>query len=204
MILVLFFIITILILMLIFFSYIKVDLDDIYISNIPKFNYSFRIKFGIYLFNKIKILGFTVNDKELKKSRWINKIKLKMKNEPMDISVNEIIKLIKKAKINLDMFNTKIKIGTEDVILTSAIVGIVASSIGIVLGKLIKHYEDDKYMYEILPVFNNKNIFDMKLNCIINTKLVHIIYVIYMFSKKRSENKYERTSNRRSYDYSYE
>lgn len=204
MILVLFLFIALLILILLFISYIRIDFDDIYVSNIPKFHYDFRIKIGIYIFNKIKIFGFTINKEKLKKNKLIGKFEKRMKKEQIDISFSEIMNIIKKMHINLDKFNTEIKLGTEDVILTSVIVGIVASSIGIILGRLIKHYEEGKYGYEILPYYNRKNIFDMKLNCIINTKLVHIIYVIYMFSKKRSENKYERTSNRRAYDYSYE
>ena len=201
MILVLFFIIF---LILIFFCYIKIEFQNVYISNIPKFHYDFKIKFGIYILKKIQIFGFEITKEKLKNSKLSNKIKSKIKNQKMDISIPEIMKIIKKLNISLDKFQTRIKLGTEDVILTSVFVGIIASSLGIVLGKFIKNYEEEKYKYEILPVYNTKNTFDMELNCIINTKLAHIIYVIYIFSKKRSENKYGRASNRRSYDYSYE
>lgn len=201
MILVLFFIIF---LILIFFSYIKIEFQNVYISNIPKFRYDFKIKFGIYILKKVKIFGFEITNEKLKNSKLSNKIKSRIKNQKMDISIPEIIKIIRKLNISLDKFQTRIKLGTEDVILTSIFVGIIASSIGIILGKIIKHYEEKKYKYEISPVYNTKNIFDMELNCIINTKLAHIIYVIYIFSKKRSGNKNERTSNRGAYDYGYE
>ena len=106
--------------------------------------------------------------------------------------------------MELEFFKTNIKIGTEDIIFTSFIVTILSSLLGIGLAKAIKKYTENKFYYSILPVYGKNNMLDIDLNCIINVKLVHIIYVIYMFSKKRSEKKYERTSNRRSYDYSYE
>lgn len=205
MILVLFFCIVILLIIVIMFSYIKINCNSLYISNIPEFKYYFSINIGLYVFGKIKILGFTLTKEKLQQSKIMRKLKYKLEKDNVDFKLNsKDIKLIKKSDINLEKIDTKIKIGTEDVILTSAIVGILASVIGIVLGRIISNYEEEKYKYVILPYYTQKNIFEMELNGIISVKLVHIIYVIYMFSKKRSENKYERTSNRRPYDYSYE
>ncbi len=57
----------------------------------------------------------------------------------------------------------------------------------------------------MLPIYEDKNRIKLILNCIIQVKLVHIISIIYYVVKKRKEKrKYERASNRRSYDYSYE
>ena len=127
-----------------------------------------------------------------------------MKTEKIDLSFSDGLEIIKKSKIELEFFKTNIKIGTEDIIFTSFIVTILSSLLGIGLAKAIKKYTENKFYYSILPVYGKNNMLDIDLNCIINVKLVHIIYVIYMFSKKRSEKKYERTSNRGSYDYSYE
>ena len=190
---------------LIFATYIKIDCSNLYVSNIPEFQYDFTIKIGLYLFNKIKIFGVTINKEKFKNRKIFKMLKQQLRNNKLDISLkSEDMDIFKKSHINLEQVNAKIQIGTEDVILTSAIVGILASAIGIVLGQVIKKYEEGKYRYVILPYYNRKNIFQAELNCIIYVKLVHIIYVIYMLSKKRSENKHERTSNRRSYDYSYE
>ena len=190
---------------LIFATSIKIDCSNLYVSNIPEFQYDFTIKIGLYLFNKIKIFGVTINKEKFKNRKIFKMLKQQLRNNKLDISLkSEDMDIFKKSHINLEQVNAKIQIGTEDVILTSAIVGILASAIGIVLGQVIKKYEEGKYRYVILPYYNRKNIFQAELNCIIYVKLVHIIYVIYMLSKKRSENKHERTSNRRSYDYSYE
>ena len=204
MILVLFLFALLILITFIFFTYIKAEFADVYISNIPTFHYEFKIKIGVYLFGKIKIFSFNLNKEKLRKSKLINKMETKMKEEKLGVSLRDSIKILKDAKFNLQKFHAQINLGTEDVIITSALVGFISSIIGIILGRVIKHYDDKKYKYIILPNYTKKNIFEMRLNCIINAKLVHIIYVIYMFSKKRSENEYERTSNRRAYDYSYE
>ena len=199
------FLFIVLTILLIFATYIKLDCTKLYVSNIPEFHYDFTVNVGLYLFNKIKILGVTVNKEKFKNRKIFEILKQQVKENKIDISLkSEDMDIFKKSHINLEQIDTKIQIGTEDVIITSAIVGVLASTIGIVLGQVIKKYEEGKYRYVILPYYNRKNIFQLELNCIIYVRLVHIIYVIYMLSKKRSENKNEWTSNRRSYDYSYE
>lgn len=120
--LVLFFIV-VLIVLVVSCGYIRIYLDDVYITNIPVFKYEFKIKIGIYLFKRIRILGITINKKKIKKSKIIKRISKKLETENIDIPFLDMIDIIKKVKLNLIEFNTDIKIGTEDVILTSAIVG---------------------------------------------------------------------------------
>ena len=191
--------------LLIFVTYMKLDCTKLYVSNIPEFHYEFTVNVGLYLFNKIKILGVTVNKEKLKDRRIFEILKQQLKDNKLNISLkSEDMDIFKKSHINLEKIDTKIQIGTEDVIITSAIVGILASAIGIALGKVIKRYEEGKYRYVILPYYNSKNTFQAELNCRIYVKLVHIIYVIYMLSKKMNENKHERTFPKNTYDYSYE
>lgn len=190
--------------LIIFCSYIKIELKDASISNIPIFHYNFRLSVKVYLFKKIKIFSIKMDSKKLIKNKLVQKIQAKMKNEKMNVSLTEGMEIVKKSNIELETFIANIKIGTEDVIFTSFIVTILSSILGIGLAKLIRKYNENKFCYLVIPVYGKNNMIDVDLNCIINVKLVHIIYVIYMFSKKRSEKKYERTSNRRTYDYSYE
>ena len=172
-------------------------------------DYSFFIE--LYFLDKIKIFSLMINPEKLeklnKKMNLETKIKQvnfsKIKNELPN--KNEIKELVKKLKIKLDEFHLILQIGTEDVIITSAIVTGIASILGIILAKLIKNYNDEKYRYEIMPVYKNKNMVKLSFDCIIKVKMIHIINIIYTLVSKRKEKiKYERTSNRRSYDYSYE
>lgn len=120
-------------------------------------------------------------------------------------SRKELKEAVKKLQINLDEFHLNLQIGTRDVIITSAIVAVIASALGIILAKVIKNYDDQKYRYKIIPVYKNKNMVNLSFDCIIKVKMIHIISIIYTLVSKRKEKiKYERTSNRRSYDYSYE
>lgn len=67
----------------------------------------------------------------------------------------------------------------------------------------MRNVDPNKTEFRIIPLYNFGNSIKFNLNCIISVKIVHIIYVIYILLKTR-RRKNERTSNRRSYDYSYE
>ena len=209
-----FFIILFLILciLLITFSTIKINIQKLNFNNEEvnsALDYSFFIE--LYFLDKIKIFSLMINPEKLeklnKKMNLETKIKQvnfsKIKNELPN--KNEIKELVKKLKIKLDEFHLILQIGTEDVIITSAIVTGIASILGIILAKLIKNYNDEKYRYEIMPVYKNKNMVKLSFDCIIKVKMIHIINIIYTLVSKRKEKiKYERTSNRRAYDYGYE
>ena len=105
-------------------------------------------------------------------------------------------------------FKLKLKIGLGDVIFTTFMIPIISSIISCVLNKgsinLYKKNSKQKYYFKIDPEYN-KIAVKLKLNCIINVKMVHIINIIYaLIIKKRRSDKYERTSYRRSYGYSHE
>ena len=111
----------------------------------------------------------------------------------------------KRLKIKLEEFHFVLELGTKDVLITSAMIAFLSSVLGIAIARVIKKYQEEKYEYKMIPVYQNKNIINLNLNCIIQVKMVHIICIIFTLLRKRKEKqKHERTSNRRSYDYSYE
>lgn len=197
---------------LIVFSTIKIDIQKLNFNNekiVDKLEYCFFIE--LYFLDKIKFFSLMFNKEKIQKLNQKMNIETKIK----DIDFNkvksdlpsrkELKEAVKKLQINLDEFHLNLQIGTRDVIITSAIVTGIASALGIILAKVIKNYDDQKYRYEIIPVYKNKNMVNLSFNCIIKVKMIHIISIIYTLVSKRKEKiKYERTSNRRSYDYSYE
>lgn len=207
-----FFIILFLILGILLFilSTIRIDVQEFKFNNQKKenkCNYSFFI--DLYFLDKIKIFSLMFNKEKVQKLNQKmdlqNKIKdVDFKKVKRDLpSKKEIKQLVEKLKIKLEEFHLILQIGTEDVIITSAIVTGIASILGIILAKLIKNYKKEKYRYEIIPVY--KNMVNLSFDCIIKVKMIHIISIIYKLASIRKEKiKYERTSNRRSYDYSYE
>lgn len=178
--------------------------------NKGKLTYNYEIYIELLFLNKMKIFSGRIDKEKVKKLN--SKMDLKKKVQNVDFKKmkkempkkEELKQIFNKLDIELSKINLKLELGTEDVIITSAIITILASAIGIGLAKVIKKYEKEKYNYEIYPIYQNKNLIKLHLNCIIKVKVVHIISIIYLLLKKRRVDKHERTSNRRSYDYSYE
>ena len=189
--------------LLITFSTIRIQVENFEASNIenmkkPK---NYKIKIALYLFNKIKWIWISLDDKKIQKisqkSKW-NEVDIKKYVDVKDI------KLVKKLSPKISFFNLKVKLGTFDILTTTYLVAILSTFIAVLLPYTIKKYKKENYYYEILPVYSDKNLYEIKLNCIIEEKMVHIISIVYALLKKRRVDKNERTSNRRSYAYGHE
>ena len=198
------FILIILSIILIIFSTIKLNIANISFNNFEngikkkKIDKEFLVYIELYVFGKIKVMKIKVTDRMLKKLH----VQENMKDIKKDVEVAKKVKLpeiIKALKIKFDKINFEAQIGTEELFLTVFLVAIISSLFGIVL----KNCEYKNINYKIMPLYQFGNTINFRLNCIINVKMVHIIYVIYILLKK-GMIKNERTSNRRSYDYSYE
>lgn len=170
-----------------------------------KISKDYQLKISFNLFGKLKWIGICLNNKKIEKisnkMKWqsIDLEKMEQNFEPEDL------KQVKKLQPELSYFYLESKIGVEDVIATSFLVTIISSIISILLPHMVKKYEKDKYHYKIVPLYINKNVYEIKFDCIIEMKMVHIINILYYFLKKRrGENHEQRASNRRSYGYSYE
>ena len=100
---------------------------------------------------------------------------------------------------SLKKINLSINIGTENASLTALLVAIISSITGIVFRKSI--IDSKKQSFRIVPVYINKNLINIAVSGIFEIKMIHIINVL---NKKEGVKKNERTSNRRTYDYSYE
>lgn len=206
-------ILIILFILLLLLSTIKINIEKLYISNIDNdikkdrgWKKEFVFYLELYLFNKIRLIRINLNEKKLKKLNIDKKIKQldKFEFDKKDILNKENLLLLKKLHVNLAKFHLNIKIGTEDAILTSISVAVISALLGIVLGNVIKEYDSELHFFKIDPIYINTNVIKIDLKSILNINMVHIIHVIYMLLKKRRVYKNERTSNRRSYDYSYE
>ena len=86
--------------------------------------------------------------------------------------------------------------------LTALLVAIISSITGIVFRKSI--IDSKKQSFRIVPVYINKNLINIAVSGIFEIKMIHIINIMYVLNKKEGVKKNERTSNRRTYDYSYE
>ncbi len=197
----------------ILFSTLNIRVEKLYFSNqsLEKLKWNYFIVLELSLFSMIKAIKLRIDPKRvekiLKKRNIKEKVKeINFKQIKQDLpDKEEQVKLMKRLKIKLEEFHFVLELGTKDVLITSAMIAFLSSVLGIAIARVIKKYQEEKYEYKMIPVYQNKNIINLNLNCIIQVKMVHIICIIFTLLRKRKEKqKHERTSNRRSYDYSYE
>lgn len=195
------------ILFILAFSHIKIVACNIKLhfpkTNNRNLNENYKVTITLYILKKIPILKLDITKTKLEKLEIKNKLKdleIKIINDRNNFDL-ETIKISKKLQPRIEGLNLKIIIGTEDAAITSYIVAIMSSSIGILLKNSLQNRSNS---FTVTPIYINKNLFKLELNCIIKVKMIHIIYIIYILNKKRRDEKNERTSNRKSYGYSYE
>lgn len=201
--LVLTFLILIAVFIIIVLSTIKFEIVDFELSNIiqitPK---NYKIKLSFYLFGKIKLFSFKLN------SERARKMYSKMNIEKFDIEKGrklltiKNINILKKLNTRLDYLDLELDLGLEDAIFTTELITLISTVISNILPHIISKYIPNKYRYKIMPIYINKNAYYIKLNCIFQLKIVHIINIIYIYLKKGKSDKNEWTSNRRFDDFS--
>ena len=153
-------------------SRIGIDIENLIINTEKpkgqKINKESKIYVYLLIFGKIKLFK-----KDAKKMKQPN---LKLENKNIDLGLiffrkKEIKINYKELLQNIDIDVKKIdlnaQIGTQDAALTAILVGILSSLLGIILKKT---------KYQINPVYVNKNILTVKIECIISIYLMQYIY----------------------------
>ena len=214
------FIFILLLLFIVYFSHLKLNIYYFSKSNTENLKYFFSI--GLYFFNKIPILKIKIDNKKvnnLYKHHLLKKINIK-DVEKFAQNRKPNLKDIKKLDMKIEKLDLKLKLGIDDVILNSYLIAFISIILSNILPFFTKSNKNIKYSilpeynnnpdYEHNPVFelnlldsyykHNKNYYKINLIGIFSIKIVNIISII----KKGRIDKSERTSNRRSYDYSYE
>ena len=191
---------------LILTSTIRIEIENFKMSNIKKIQEKeYIVYLSLYLGNKVKWFSLKLNSGKLKKIYVKMKLdKLDLKKIEKDLKLDDF-KIIKKMKLKLTHFDLKMKLGVESPVITAFLVSIISLSISILLPYLASELKENIYKYIVERIYQNKNLYKIQFNCIIQAKMVHIISAIYMYLKKGRSDVHERTtSNRRSYGYSYE
>ena len=175
-----------------------------------RLNDRYEIIIRLKIFGNMPILKLTINENRLSKIQQSWKMTEKVKQLEKDILQNrnqfdiEAIKVLKEFSKNICIkhLNLRIEIGTENAFLTSILVAFFSSALAISFSRI--HVKENNIVYKIEPVYRNENSIKIEISGIFQIKLIHIINTIYVLNKKGGRKKHERTSNRRSYDYSYE
>lgn len=195
-------------LLIIVFSKIRIDVKKFeYCSaNKKHINPNYYLQLSWIILSKIPIIKIKLNKHTVKKLKLKDKfvdIDVKMWEERKKID-KETISIIKKIDFAIRKLKLKIDIGTENSAITSLLIPIVSTVISFLLRNKMKTKEEQTYIVQ--PIYNNQNYLNITISGIFEIKMNHIINVVYLLSRKKKKGvkKYERTSNRRSYDYSYE
>lgn len=194
------------IIILIIASTLHIQIKNLSVSNMePKNTNEYAIIFLLYLGNKIKWIWFRLNDKKVRKMySKIQLEKLDFKKFRKDFKVKDL-KELPKLQPKISYLNLDANLGVISPVITSFLVATIASIISIALPYLAKSLKKERYVYNIKPLYYNKNLYKINLNCIIEIKMVHIINIIFVLIKKgRKKNEQSTTSNRKPYAYSYE
>ena len=170
----------------------------------------FEIIIKLKIFENIPILKFTLNKNKVKKIQQSLKMNEKVKQLEKDILENKnkfdkkMVQGLKEFSKNIyiEKLDLEIEFGTENAFLTSMLVAFFSSILSIVFSKI--RVREKNIVYEIEPVYRNENSIKIEISGIFQIKLIHIINTIYVLNKKGGRKNHERTSNRRSYEYSYE
>ena len=205
-----FFIYAILIILLILAILIVLTLNsklELHISNLkistienPKVKAKYKIELGIILFDKIKIFNIDTSKMKVNKQnlgKVVKKIQEKDENYTNKKILNEVIKNLRHMEIEIKELNLKLNLGLEDAAQTAILVGITSSIIAI----LLKNQMKKSNKYNVTPLYENKNILKLELDCIIRINLANYIYKNIMKGREKNERK---SSYRKSYAYGNE
>ena len=202
------FLFIVLILIILFItSKIRVEVIDFkFISKMPKkkkTNYKLVVK--LCILNKIPIVKIPLTKEKIitLKNKGMFK-NIGIKEIERDLNPENLPKIIKENKVDIKKIKINIEFGTENASLTAILVPIISTLISFIIRLKIKEYKNQGF--NIKPLFLNQNLVNIEFSSIFEIKMIHIINIIYILNKnkKKGEGKNERTSNRRTYAYSYE
>ena len=166
-------------------------------------NKDYSIIFKICILKYIPVIKLEITDKKVKKLNLKKKMEnINIQKLEKNININKIKEILKKHKFIIKKLKLKIEIGTENSAFTAMIVVLISTIISFFLKNKIENHKKQKF--NVKPLFINKNLINIDFSGIFEMKLIHIINIIYILNRKEGVKNYERTSNRRSYAYSYE
>ena len=176
---------------LIVFTTIQIHIENIRLE-IPKknernINKKYKITIKLYIFEKINYFKLDITKYKMEKRvirKNIEKLKRKIEKDKNNFDMKQISKL-KKMNIKIQKINLKMVLGTEDAAQNAIIVGTISSIIAIIMGVLSEKKilamgdgKENQINWKIIPLYQNRNLLNIDLNCIISFKLIHIINAI--------------------------
>lgn len=176
--------------------------------NIKKFNFKmlknelceneFWVNIGLYLFGIIKIISINIKNNDIRfmgkklayetlKSTEVYKKLLKPDIKELDRKL--LTENIKSLSIKFDKFNLDLSLGADSTLITSFLVFAVSTVISMIVRKGVTKYSPKKHRFIITPKYENFNLINVNLYCVISLKTSNLLKVASNTSKRNKEKK---------------
>ena len=165
---------------------------NIYGSN-NKINTKYKIKVSLNMLDKLKILQIKLNNEKIKKMTFkmhLDKIDIKKLEREMGL---DDIKEIMQIKPKISYMDLKLKVGIDDVLLTTYAVPLICTVISALLPLAVEKKNYGKIKYEVKPIYNSGNVYDLKFNIGIKIKVIKLLNVVYTIYKNNKKSNYRKT-----------
>lgn len=182
------------------FSKLQIEIRNVkFNSQLKKhFNDDYQIIIKWYVLKWIPILNVNITKTKLEKMKLRQKIDFSVLEKNINLD-KKIWNILKNSKIEIQKIELYMELGTENAAYTAMLIPIISTVLAFILRKNTKQFK-------IQPLYQNQNLVNIFVSGIFEIKMSHIISSIYFLNKKEGKGvkEYERTSNRKPYDYSYE
>ena len=169
-------------------STIHIQINNLEFSNIRKLkNNKYKIVFSMIILKKDKWLLIKIDKRKLQ--RIINKIhleKINIKKLEREFNIKDI-KELSKIEPKIRYLNMDAKLGLDDVILTSYLIPIISTIFAIIMPYVVQRKDVKNIKYNLKPLYNMKNVYDIKLDICIEIKVMDILNVFYNIYKSKNK-----------------
>lgn len=190
-------------------SKLKIQIKNVKFTTQTKkhLNDDYKIKIQLCVLSRIPIIQYTISQEKIKKVKAKEKIKILEKKYKGIIPRidRKIFGYLKEMKISMKDINLYMDLGTENAAFTALLVPCISTVLMMLLQR--KTIDCNNHIYfKINPMYVGKNLINLAFSGIFEIKMYHIINIIKILGKeeKKGVKENERTSNRGTYDYSYE
>lgn len=182
-------------------SYLQINLKQFHIwTTKSSLKVEFILDFAICFLNKIKIFHVAVDHEKINQLISSGKIDIQKLKENKPVN-KDLLNSLKMANLKIERFHIEGYFSTFNAVLSSSIYAFIYAVIPIILAPKMK----GTYTNHIKYLEMNENFVNIYFNCIISTKMVNIMNMVYDLKKKGDkEENGRKSSNRRSYAHSYE
>lgn len=174
----------------IIFSTLKIEIKNFKISNLEKSKentFIYEIIISLEILNKLKYFSLNLNAKKIRKiTLKMHLDKTKLKELEREISLSDI-KEITNIKPKISYMDLQLKLGIEDILATTYAVPIISTLISILLPLLVEKENLRNIKYEIKPMYNMGNMYDINLDIGIKVKILKVLNTAYRIYKSRKK-----------------